>query len=173
MIAHSTLFLFLFWNLSLSLSLHRHASKHTQFLWPAYPVYGSPSITYIQTLMMHMFIQVWLHIAHSFYLFLKQVSPRKFTHALHRHKYISYASVCACCSMLCGYHFDSIHWAPTCTQQRNFTLSMCFWNKCQINQFSKFISAGWIYYCIIYSLSFSTHILWVDWWLSANRILYF
>jgi hypothetical protein len=104
---------------------------------------------------------------------LNKVSPRKFTHALHRHKYISYASVCACCSVLCGYHFDSIHWAPMCTQQRNFTLSMCFWNKCQINQFSKFISAGWIYYCIIYSLSFSTHILWVDRWLSANRILNF
>jgi hypothetical protein len=173
--------------------VHRHASKHTQFLWPAYPIYGSPSITYIQTLRMHahvqtsviahstLFMSFWINLSLSLSLRHTHththtsvyVFPCKFTHALRRHKYISYACVCACCSVLCGYHFDSIHWALMCTQQSNFTPFMCFWNKCRINQLSRFISAGWIYYCIIYSLSFATHILWVDRWLLANRILYF
>ena len=162
-------------------NIHNSYGLHTQFMVAhQLHIYKHSGCT-------HMFKQVWLHIALFLWVFESislslsdththtsvYVFPCKFTHALRRHKYISYACVCACCSVLCGYHFDSIHWALMCTQQSNFTPFMCFWNKCRINQLSRFISAGWIYYCIIYSLSFATHILWVDRWLLANRILYF
>jgi hypothetical protein len=154
-------------------NIHNPYGLHTQFMQPINYIYTNTWDAHVHTsVIAHntLFICFWnkyISLTHTLLFLCFHVNLHN------RHKYISFASLCACCSVLCGYHFDSIHWALMCTQQRNFTLSMCFWNKCQINQLSRFISAGWIYYCIIYSLSFATYILWVDRWLSENWILYF